>query len=169
MDKKFIDILTRKFPSLTRNEIEQACLLAELRVDAHSKRLAYRMVECACIKRMRTEKRIAEMFVSYDSNDFPKRKLGTCDTHMEAWLNEEEWHAVVRSLPRKARTLAWFAQEEAQAFAEANPTLPIWTRQNLSTLRNRVKQRFLAWEYNHSRDEYYRARSQILEAMRGHL
>ena len=62
MEKKYIDALTRRFPSLTRAEIEQAVLLAELRTGRNNGGLVWRMVWCAAQNRVKREKVLCSKF-----------------------------------------------------------------------------------------------------------
>ena len=182
MDKQYIDILTRKFPSLTRSEIEQACLLAELRTGEDDLRLAYRMVQCACLNRLKKERRLQYWFPSYhnkqesfgrstvgglglDEDDFTEYVLGT-DHMMSMMMEEEEWEDVVEHLPRSARKLANIAQDASVEFACQHKGDNVWTQHNLSLMRSRIKQRFIDWEWNHSENAYFKARRILVSALR---
>lgn len=165
MDKQYIDILTRKFPSLTRSEIEQACLLAELRTGEDDLRLAYRMVQCACLNRLKKERRLQYWFPSYNVDNFPSDILGT-DHMMQLMMEEEEWEDVVEHLPRAARKLANIAQDASVEFACQHKGENVWTQHNLSLMRSRIKQRFIDWEWNHSEKAYFKARRILVSALR---
>ena len=166
MDAKFVDILTRRFPSLTRNEIEQACLLVELQNSGIDGPLAYRMVYCACIDRIRKEQRLAQRFPSYDVENFPELLLGVMDPVYQKLREKEEWERVLSGLPYASRKLAKIAQQEANRFAKENIGENIWTRVNATVIRQRTKERFISWEWNHSEKAYFRARASLVDALR---
>lgn len=164
MDKNYVDGLCNKFPSLSRNEIEQACLLAELRVGEQNTRLAWRMVQCACLNRLRREAMLQAKFPSYDVDDFPEALLKERVSEMELLLRDQEWDDVVSKLPRRAKKLAQIAQDETAHLVRLNPHVDVWTRQTLSILREKIKARFVEWEWNHSTAGYFKARRQLVEA-----
>jgi len=165
MDQKFIDSLTRKFPSLTRSEIEQACLLSELRAGEDNPRLAFRMVQCACLNQMRKERRRSYLFPSYDVDNFPEELLGT-DQMMNLLMEQEDWREVVEHLPRVARKLANIAQDASAEFACQHKGENVWTQHNLSLMRSCIKKRFIDWEWNHSENAYFKARRILVSALR---
>lgn len=168
MDKKFIDILSAKYPSLTRAEIEQACLLAELRTGEEHARLAFKMVNYACLMRLRKDRAFNQRLVSYDQFENPEEYGGIEETFIAEIEREEEWEEVLRNLPLPCRMLAEIAKDEARMFASRCSTDAIWTRKTLETIRERIKHRFIEWEWNHSRWAYYKARKRLLNAMHRH-
>ena len=165
MERKYIDALTRRFPSLTRAEIEQAVLLAELRTGRNNGGLVWRMVWCACMNRVKREKVLCSKFPSYDNENFPETLLAAIDPEFEKMMEEEEWTATLRTLPKISRKLAEIAQTEAIRHFDAGGT---WTRASLEALRVRIRSVFLAWEFNHDKRVYYRARRILIRALRRH-
>lgn len=166
MNKNYVDGLCNKFPSLSRSEIEQACLLAELRVGEENTRLAWRMVQCACLNRLKKEARLQSKFPSYNVDGFPEVLLKKHVSEMELLLREQEWFDVVDKLPRRAKKLAEIAQDETEHLVRLNPHLDVWTRQTLSILRDKIKARFIEWEWNHSEAGYFKARKQLVEVFK---
>jgi hypothetical protein len=80
-------------------------------------------------------------------------------------MEEEEWKATLRTLPKISRKLAEIAQTEAIRHFDAGGT---WTRASLEALRVRIRNVFLAWEFNHDKRVYYRARRFLIRALRRH-
>jgi len=166
MQKKFVDILCSRFPSLMRAEIEQACLLAEGRIEEDNDRLAFRMVTCACLNRLKKEKRLAHGFPSYDGLKFPKELLSDNNTAQLLKQEQEEWADTIGHLPSRVKKLVQIAQEEANAFAKANHQAGVWTRQGLTTVRQAIKARFIGESWTHSENGYYTARRRLIRALR---
>jgi len=164
MQKKFIDILDCTFPQIDRCDIEQAVLIAELRVGQHKPRLISRMVKCACMNKIKMEARHSARYPSYDAGG---SWLITEDSVTALLMKEqEEWDETIGKLPRRVKKLVQIAQEEADAFASLNPHGELWTRQALSKLRHAIKHHFIDWEWNHSENGYYKARRTLVEALR---
>ena len=166
MERKYIDALTRRFPSLTRAEIEQAVLLAELRTERNNGGLVWRMVWCACMNRVKRESVLRSKFPSYGNENFPETLLAAIDPEFENMMEEEEWEATLRTLPKVSRKLAEIAHTEALLhFKMSGGT---WTRASVEALRVRIRSVFLAWEFNHDERVYYRARRFLIRALRRH-
>lgn len=165
MDKKFIDILTRRFPSLTRSEIEQACLMAELQTGGGNNKLAFNMVRFSCLKRLRKEAQLAALFQSYDTPEFPEELMGVSESFVKHMEQQEEWETTLKGLPKPARMLARIATEESERFANEHTLLSVWSRRGLSEMRQRIKQRFISWHWWHSENAYYRARRSLVKVL----
>ena len=165
MEKKFIDILCAKFPSLDRKEVEQGVLLAELRIGEEQPKLAFRMVVCACHNRIKRDARRAARFPSYDNHNFPETLL----SKGLLVVTKEEWDEVIAHQSRNVRRLAQIASEEASYFTALNPTESVWSRETLSLLRSRIKQRYLDRSWTHSTRGYYKARAGLVTALRRNM
>jgi len=165
MDKKFVDVLCARFPSLDRKEVEQAVLLAELQVGEEQPKLTFRMVTCACHTRIKRDVKRAARFPSYDNHNFPEALLS------DGWVvvAKEEWDEVIAHQSRNVRRLAQIASEEADYFAALNPTENVWSRETLSLLRSRIKQRYLDRSWTHSTRGYYKARTGLVTALRRNM
>lgn len=166
MEKKYIDILASKYPSLQRAEIEQACLLAELRVGEENVKLAWRMVQCACLNKLKKNSRLNEKFPSYDVENFPEVLLKGDDPFATEKERKEEWEEVVKNLPKNAKKLVEITKNETEYFTHLNPHVSLWKSKHLSLLRKRIKERFIEWEWNHSEAGYYRARKILVKSLR---
>ena len=175
MEAHFIDILCKRFPSLSRIEICQSVLLAELKADCP--RLVYTVALRDMLMQLRKDRpwasRIADieqLLHEEDRRDTDRRRsadvdpLAAPDTIFEAWMLDEEWHAIIVGLPPLARKLAEIAKRCAEAFED----LPggVWSRDNLIELRRRVKRDFVFWERRHSENKYFIARATLVKALR---
>ena len=162
MDKKFIGILCAKFPSFDPQEIEQTVLLTELQIGEGQPKLTFRMVTCACLNLIKKESRLRARFPLYEYNKFPEAVLPKgCSV-----MAKEEWDEVIAHQSRNVRRLAQIASEEADYFATLNPTASVWSRETLSMLRSRIKQRYIESSWTHSTRGYYRARTALVDALR---
>ena len=157
MDKKFISILCKTFPSLDPQEVKQTILLTELRVGEEQPKLVFRMVTCSCLDLIKKETR----FPLYDYNKFPEAIL----TKWCPVMAKEEWDEVIAHQSRNVQRLAQIASEEADYFVALNPLASVWSRQTLSLLRSRIKQRYIDRSWTHSTRGYYRTRAALVTAL----
>lgn len=169
MQKRFVDMLRKQFPQIGWLEIQQAVTIAELRTAEAP--LAWRMAYFALINQTKKETRWYRRFISIFTPTFiPGRSTFIADTLIGddrihgLWVESDEWQTVLRGLPLPARKLAEFAQYEADRFEDVPGG--VWTRENLSELRRRIKRDFLNWERSHGDRAYYKARNVLVAALR---
>jgi len=166
MQKRYVDILTRKFPSLSRLEIEQTVLLSELRYGEGP--LSAVDVKCDLLNMIKANGLREKRFVSLESlsaDDYERHKhsLSCTDELLEQRIVEEEWETLYRGLPALARKLACIAKQEATNFE--NVPGGIWTGENLKELRRRIKREFNAWAGDKSQRKYRLARWTLVKAL----
>lgn len=137
MTRKQIDVLRRMFPTLTTTEIVQELLLAELRTQQGA--LATCIAKRRLTDTLRREIRYTERFASYDAHGFDEDELGHHDLDLERYFSGDEWHAIVVGLPYPAQKLAKIARCRAEQFEDVPGG--IWTRDNLTELRRRIKRK----------------------------
>lgn len=163
--QRIVDILCRKFPLMHRHEIEQEIELAHLLTDDIP------FVVCIARRRLTDQVRKAEVwnrhFASFDAPGFDgdlTRVDG--DLLLERFFSDDEWSHVSAGLPYPAQKLAAIARRQAERFEDVPGG--IWTRQNLTELRRRIKREFVAWQRDHSERAYFRARQTLVTALRRH-
>ena len=160
MHRKFINMLCKRFPSLSTNEIEQAVLLAELRTNDPP--FAWRIAHYAMLTEEQKEARYRKklLWVAMHEPD-------ECTTaEFDRMLEEEEWRRFLCRLPLPVRRLAEIAEEEAFAFEIGDDGM--WCRKPLAKLRNEIKRKWIAWDRNHSEWAYKKTRCVLVDALRNH-
>ena len=158
MDKRYLGLLAKRFPTLTRREIEQTVLLAEWKVGDNGP-LVWRVATNALLDQIRRCQRYLGRMVSFEW-------LFGDNYLVERYREEEEWRHILYGLPLPARQLARLARQEAERFEDVPDG--IWRQHNLSELRRRIKREYIAWDKNHSERSYFRARAILVKALRRH-
>ena len=166
MKRILIDSLRRRFGrTLDEGEIEQQILLAELRAElgglSREEALTFVVARRALAKQersvLRWQQRHSSVMLPFLSCD---------DRVFEEWVQHEEWQHMLSTLPYPARKLAEIAQEESEAYHLVYGSALCANR--LSILRGRIKNRWVAWERNHSVGAYYRFRKILIAMLRRH-
>lgn len=163
--KRAVYSLRRRFPRLSAHEIEQELAMAEVLTDEF--RLVWTIAKRRLIDGLRRESAIAAKFDSYDAPWFDEDLL-RCDGDLllERYFSDDEWSSVAAGLPYPAQKLAAIARRQAELFEDVPGG--IWTSQNLTELRRRIKREFVAWDRDHSERAYFRARQTLVTALHRH-
>ena len=161
MEKRFIRFLTDRFKEFTGTEILQHVLFAEMSME--NERLAFRRAVWDLMSERRKLERFRKKFQSFSEFHVEEPAFAS-DSDFRRYLDEEEWHSILKSLPLPARMLAHIAKTECAAFAED----PGWvmSRKQREILLGQIKRRFLAWHDRHSEAAFLKARSQLTSALR---
>ena len=163
--RRIVGILGRQFPTLPTREIEQEVELARLLTDEIA------LVVCTAKHRLLDQRRKAAVynryFASYDAPGFDGRSAA-CDSDLllERYFSDDEWSHVSAGLPYPAQKLAAIARRQAERFEDVPGG--VWTKENLTELRRRIKREFVAWQRDHSERAYFRARKTLVAALRRH-
>lgn len=160
MEKRFVDILTRQFPFLSRAEIEQEVRLAELLSGAGP--LAWRRTKFKLIDIARKEMLFRSRFLSlFDCDGI--ENIATEDRALRMLDEADEWREIRRNLPIRARKLAEIAEHHAQRFEDVPGGM--WTYANLRELRRRIRRDYIAWDWRHSYRAFYETRAILVRAL----
>ena len=163
--RRLISKLRRDFPRQTTHEIEQEIALASLLTEEPA------LIAHIAKRRLQDIRRrdavLDRYFTSYQTSSFDEDELA-CDHDLllEQYFSSDEWSAVAAGLPYPAQKLAKIARRQAEAFEDVPSG--VWTKQNLTELRRRIKREFMAWQHDHSERAYFRARQTLVTALRRH-
>ena len=159
MTTRQLDCLRRRFPMFERIELIQELLLAELETETDGN-LALRAAQCNLLDQLEARRRRQ---ARYPSISEVGENEGGVDVALELYFSDDEWRSVERGLPYPAQKLARLARREAERFEDVPGG--VWTQQNLTELRRRIKREFIAWDRDNSERAYYRARATLVAAL----
>lgn len=158
MTKRQVDCLRRRFPMFETIELIQELLLAELETEDVGN-LALRAAQCNLLDQLKARRRREVRFIGMTEIE----TYAVDDVALELYFSDDEWQTIEHGLPYPAQKLARIARRQAESFEDVPGG--IWTRQNLTELRRRIKREFIAWDRDHSERAYGRARAVLVAAL----
>ena len=156
--RRQLDCLRRRFPMFGTVELIQELLLAEFETGT-TDNLSLRAAQCNLLDLLRKQRRFDRMFAPLEEAEH----VGVNDVALELYFSDDEWRTVEHGLPYPAQKLARIARHQAEGFEDVPGG--IWTRENLTELRRRIKREFINWDRDHSERAYYRARAILVLAL----
>ena len=162
MMREFVERLMMYSSRLDRAEIMQLIRMAE--ADHADDRLAFRCAMCDIIDGERKVESYRRRFLSLESGGLPALLEAVEDSDMARYVEEDEWHTLVASMPLPVRMLVHIANVECAAFA-ADPGWHL-SKENRYLLLRQIRRRYIAWDRNHSAKSYRRAREALLKTLR---
>ena len=164
MKERFLKSLIRTFPYVDEDDIRSIVALSELSFG--DERLAFRAAKFDIADASRREYIRSKRFVSLEDILGTVHEGSGRDEGLERLMEEEEWRAILSSLPLPARMLAHIARVEAEGFAQ-NPKWTL-TRDNRYLLMRQIQRRFIAWSNRHTYSAFRKARNILVAALRRH-
>ena len=158
MTRRQVDCLRKRFPMFQTIEVIQELLLAELETE-NMGNLALRAAQCNLLDQLRSQRRHGAKFFNLSEMD----PIPVTDVALELYFSDDEWRAVEHGLPYPSQKLARIARQQAEGFEDVPGGM--WSRENLTELRRRIKREFVAWDRDHSERAYYRARAMLVTAL----